>query len=114
MRKFGLLALGLVLLGAALGTFGYRWIYEPQRAARVVQQAPQGAARGLQGPADARQRPQGGAQKQTQTQVSGFQVFEIALNVANVLVGLIGIWLAVRSVRGSPRGSEAAFRDDRR
>lgn len=100
MRKFALVVLGLALLAGALTFAAYRFLPGLQSssvsvASRSVQSAPTASAR----------RPEPG--------LSGFATFEMALNVANVLVGIIGIWLTMRGIRAERRAETMALRRER-
>ena len=90
MRRLLFVLLGLVLLGGAIGTFSYRWFVEPSRTTQVIRP---GAAPSTRGATEAQRRDPRGQQ------VSAYNTFEIALNVANLVVGVVGIWLAVSGVR---------------
>ena len=100
MRRL-LVVLGLMLLLTAAGTFGYRWFQEPGRYARHQPDA-SGSWRGpsersggwrndRSGPSAGRNSKSGG--------LNGLRLFEIVIDLLNVVVGLVGIWLAVMGVR---------------
>lgn len=98
MTKLGI-AIGVFLLGAAIVLFGYRWHYQPNwgrthSVSHESRNAPSGAATRSAQPQGKQTAPQPAA-----SQPSGFQLFEAGLNIANVLVGIIGIWLMMRSGR---------------
>ncbi len=91
---------------------GYRFIYEPQRAAQGDRPVA-GASRSVQ-PAPSAPTARSAPTPATKPpQISGFQIFEISLNLANVLVGALGIWLTVRGLRSQPPVETAALRRDR-
>jgi hypothetical protein len=98
MRKVAVL-LGLLLLAGAAGMFGYRWLYEPARSARLQQHAPW-SQRGLSelrsGP---RERDGGWRQSSRGQALSGVQLFELVIDLLNVVVGAVGIWLAIIGMR---------------
>lgn len=99
MRKLLVVLLGLLLLAGAVGAFSYRWVIEPSRTAaqatRPLASSPQTRALPTAPSASASRQPA------PQQKVSAFNIFEIALNVANLLVGGIGIWLAMRGMRAT-------------
>ncbi len=102
MRKFAYIVLGLALLAGALTFAAYRFLPGLQStsvsvASRSVQSASPSA--------EARRRPEPG--------LSGLATFEMALNVANVIVGIIGIWLTMRGIRAERRAETMALRRER-
>lgn len=97
MGRVGRVVLGLALLAGALGFAGYRHLASQQSTA--VRTAPTSASRSIQTappPASARSKPD------NQT-LSGVQIFEMGLNVANVVVGLLGIWMTMRGFKAERR-----------
>ncbi len=108
MRKFGYIVLGLALLVGALSVAGYRHLL-PQSAS-FSKSAPVGANRSVSAPPAASPR---GSKTDNQS-LSGVQIFEMGLNVANVVVGLLGIWMTMRGFRAERRAEQAmAMRSDR-
>ena len=124
MRKFGLIAIGLVIAGGASGMFGYRWFIEPQPRGVLFGHKP--ALQQAQGSSDPRTRsigvpaprrqsdgqgaalstPQPGASTAAKGAVTpnasapgGWHLFETALNIANVVVGILGIWMTIVGIR---------------
>ncbi|MET0569303.1 MAG: hypothetical protein ABWZ74_09520 [Hyphomicrobiaceae bacterium] len=98
MRRV-MVVLGLVLLLAAAGTFGYRWFHEPGRYAGRQHTSP-GGWRGVSEPRsggwrDNRSEPSSGRGGG----VSGLRLFEIVVDLLNIVVGVGGIWLAIIGVR---------------
>jgi hypothetical protein len=102
MRKLPVL-LGLLLLLGALAMLGYRWLGEPARHGRF-QNAPTAARDYSPAPGDRGSRSwRGGGGRGT----SGFQIFEIVIDILNVVVGVVGIWLAVVGMRMQRAGAAA-------
>ena len=100
MRKLLFLALGLLLIAGAIGAGYFRHVHEPRTSSRTVASAPQGATRSAQPQTTTRptqSRPS--AQQPASQQFSGFQLFDTIVNVLNVVVGLVGIWMAVVGMR---------------
>jgi hypothetical protein len=93
MRKV-LLWLGVLLVLGAAGLFAHRWIVEPVRHGRSEQSRgvsdQRGPWRDTGGPRTSGRRDRG---------PSGLQVFEIVIDLLNVVVGIVGIWLAVLGMR---------------
>jgi hypothetical protein len=113
MRKL-LVGLGLLLLVSAAGTFGYRWLSEPARYARNQSHAP-GAWRGYSEPrAEPRQRdggwrsPSGGGGGG----LRGLRLFEIVVDLLNIVIGAAGICLAVMGLRMQRAGQRSSLRTD--
>ncbi|MEZ5854876.1 MAG: hypothetical protein R3D67_09095 [Hyphomicrobiaceae bacterium] len=92
MKKTATIILGLALLIGAIAFAGYR--FSGANNASSSQ-----AARNLSPSA-----------KRTQT-MSGVQIFDMGLNIANVLVGVLGIWMTMRGMRAERRSM--AMRQDR-
>ena len=91
--------LGLVLLLGAAGMLSYRWFHEPARHARY-NPGPSGSWRGVFEPRagrDSRSEPSAG--RPGREDLSGLRLFEIVIDLLNVVVGIVGIWLAVVGVR---------------
>lgn len=97
MRKFMLL-LGLVLVLGAGGLLSYRWFPEPERHARYSP-GPSGSWRGEQRSGlDSRSEPSSGRTARGGG-LSSLRLFEIVIDLLNVVVGVVGIWLAVVGAR---------------
>jgi hypothetical protein len=97
MRKFTVL-LGLVLVLGAGGLLSYRWFPEPERHARYSP-GPSGGWRGEQRSGrDSRSEPSSGRTARGGG-LSSLHLFEIVIDLLNVVVGVVGIWLAVIGVR---------------
>lgn len=94
MRRFLFVILGLALLGGAAYFAAGRFGMLPPGIGlpgTVAQRAP-GAAPGVSA-----------QRRNTDTGTSSVQTFEMALNVANVLVGILGIWMTMRGMRADRR-----------
>lgn len=106
MRKRWYVVLGLALLVGALSFAGYRHL--PQ-SANTSKAAP-AANRSVQLPsAQNSQRT-----RNDNSSLSGIQIFEMGLNIANVVVGVLGIWMTMRGFRAERRAEQAmALRRDR-
>ena len=93
MRKV-LLWVGVLLVLGSGARFAQRWIVEPARHGRYEQSRgfsdQRGAGRDERGQRNSGRRDRG---------VSGLQVFEIVVDLLNVVVGVVGIWLAVLGMR---------------
>ena len=102
MRKFGFVLLGLMILGLSVGAFGYRWFYEPQQQGRVYG-APKSQTRSLpadRSPSRSANTPSRGGQTTTTTAATeSWHLFEVALNIMNVVVGVLGIWMTMVGMR---------------
>lgn len=117
MRKIGVLLLGLVLVAGAASMFGYRWVHQSSRmAAARYESAP------APGAGDSRRNvlteQRGGRPTQAPRGRDGgsgkldWMSVDVVLNALNVLVGVIGIWLAWLGLR--MQQTMAAFQADRR
>ena len=92
MRKLFLVLLGLIMFAGAATVFAYRWVGTSWVASRSA--SPQPGARSA--------APQAAPDRRvTRDRNSGqaFATFEILLNIANLLVGVVGIWLAISGMR---------------
>ncbi len=103
MSKVGLVLLGILLAVGAFSFGGYRHVYKPhfERSATSSQAKPgqvPAATRGVQ-PAQ-RPGPAGGQTTSSgASSISTAQMFDWGLNIANLLVGVIGIGMAMRGMR---------------
>ncbi len=90
MRKV-ILWLGILLVLGAAGLFAQRWVVEPARHGRYEQ------SRGFA----ERGRDEGGSRRPARREraPNGLQIFEIVVDLLNVVVGIVGIWLAVLGMR---------------
>lgn len=93
MRKM-ILWLGVLLVLGAAGLFAQRWIVEPARHGRYEQSRgfsdQRGSGRDGGGSRTSGRRDRG---------PSSLQLFEIVIDLLNVVVGVVGIWLAVLGMR---------------
>lgn len=112
MRKLTVV-LGLLLLVGAAGTFGYRWLHEPSRYARNHTYSP-GASRGYGEPRWGSRERDGGGWRQNGggRGLSGLRLFEIVIDLLNVVVGGIGIWLAIVGMRMQRAAQRTSLRTD--
>jgi len=105
MRKVAML-LGLVLVLGASGLFVQRWLIDPGAHGRH-ERASRGGAEPRWGDngrgRDARETrgPSGGRN----TGPNGLQVAEMVIDILNVVVGVVGIWLAILGMRMHRKGS---------
>jgi hypothetical protein len=99
MRKVSLW-LGILLVLGAAGLFAQRWLVEPARHGRYEQSRGFAEPRGRDGggPRNPGRRDRG---------PSGVQMFEIVIDLLNVVVGIVGIWLALLGMR-LQRANEAS------
>jgi len=105
MRKV-IVWLGILLVLGAAGLFAQRWIVEPAKHGRYEQSRGFAEQRGRDGggPRNPGRRDRG---------PNGLQLFEIVIDLLNVVVGIVGIWLAVLGMRlqranGAPRAGSRA------
>jgi hypothetical protein len=92
MRK-ALLWVGVLLALGAGALFAQRWIVEPAKHGRYEQSrgfSDQRGGRDGGGPRTSGRRDRG---------PNGLQLFEIVIDLLNVVVGVVGIWLAVIGMR---------------
>lgn len=107
MRKIGLILLGLLLTAGGLGFLTYREVREPHRWRATQAQRDAGpAARGFDGRSSIRPETgtadrgyRGRSDRGQDRHAAGWSVFQMVIDVMNVLVGIIGISLAVFGVR---------------
>lgn len=92
MRKM-FLCLGILLVLGAGALFAQRWIVEPAKHGRYEQSRGVSEQRGFG--RDGGQRSPGRRDRGP----SGLQLFEIVIDLLNVVVGIVGIWLAVLGMR---------------
>jgi hypothetical protein len=95
MSRRGSLFVGLVLLCGALTFAGYRNLL-PITSNQSKFSTPAPATRSISPQA-------GGSSSGSKSGLSGLQVFELGLNAANVLVGILGIWMTMRGMRAERR-----------
>ena len=105
MRRLTYLIVGVVLLAAAAGVLGYRlmnepawqeryaWLLERESAAEAVR--PQGGDN-----AQVRSMARRGEDRQSaREQLNNMKLLQLGLDIANVLVGIIGIYLTLSGMR---------------
>ncbi|HRD76604.1 MAG TPA: hypothetical protein PK264_11790 [Hyphomicrobiaceae bacterium] len=104
MRKMLFVLLGLVLIGGAIGNFAYRSLYSTERA-RTALSAPSAGAPADRGRSYIPERPPT-SRTTTGTPGSGGGLmsglwgnFEMVINILNVLVGILGIWMTMIGMR---------------
>jgi hypothetical protein len=98
MRKLTVV-LGLLLLVGAAGTFGYRWL-DARGGYSRYQHPSAGVPRSSSGERRATPREGGGWRRNGDSRgLSGLQFLEIVIDLLNVVVGGVGIWLAVMGMR---------------
>lgn len=95
MRKV-ILWFGVLLALGAAGLFVQRWVVEPAKHGRYQQQS-----RGISEQRPAGRNGGGGPRDSTRRNSgpSSLQLFEIVIDLLNVVVGIVGIWLAVLGMR---------------
>lgn len=90
MSKFIWILLGLVLVGGAVALGGYRNFYEPNQRTRSVASAPSAS----------RSAPPVSTQRAPQSASQGASLnFDTVVNVLNVVVGIVGIWMTFAGMR---------------
>ncbi|MEO1207661.1 MAG: hypothetical protein AAFV45_15140 [Pseudomonadota bacterium] len=113
MAKAFWIFLGLLLIAGAIGAMGYRLTQSPDLLSKYermietqTEPAPTTSAPKTRSATPQEVAPQGadGIQSDapvasTEKRVDNFKMLEIALDVGNILVGLIGIYLAVSGMR---------------
>ena len=101
MRKILWVLLGLVIFAGAVSLAGYRHVYEPQHRARNAASTPAAAppaTRGLQQTPPAVARAPATAPTTTTTAIN-WTSFETLVNIANLVVGLLGIYMTIAGMR---------------
>lgn len=105
MRKTMYILLGLLLVGGAIGLFVYRQSVL-QEAMTIEQTAETEAAEPAPAPSTDRRAEQKERRQMRKAErissrrdAGNLRWFEMVLNVANIAVGLVGIWLAVAGTR---------------
>ena len=100
MRRLGYILLGVVLLAGAAGVLGYRLQNEPSLTARYSWLAGEENTARPTAPAtesfSASRREDGREfRRSPRDEGSSMKLVELGLDVANVVVGLVGIWLTL-------------------
>ena len=107
MRKLGYLVLGLALLVGALSLAGYRHLPNGFGASKSVTATNRSTSPQIS------QSAKSGGQSGNQS-FSAVQIFDMGLNLANVVVGVLGIWMTMRGFRAERRAEVTlALRRDR-
>lgn len=112
MRRIAYVFVGIVLFAAAAGVLGYRLVNEPafleryswvigeENAASPQQHAPEAMSpQGGDRPSMQTQARRGDDRRSPREQLNNMKFFELGLDVANVLVGVIGIYLTLSGIR---------------
>ncbi len=111
MRKSIYILLGLLMIAGAAGSAYYLNVATSkssrQESNQQAARAPQSATRGMPGPTD--QRPQSASKPAP----SRFQVFDTVVNILNVVVGLVGIYLSIAGIRMQRQAQAMSMRGER-
>jgi len=110
MKKAALVLLGLLLFAGAAGTLGYRLFLEPEAGLSSRGEDLRSGTRGAFATKSEPRAAQSAQDRQAwrslrennryyRPQYGGLQMFSLVMDVVNVFVGLIGIWLALWGVR---------------
>lgn len=109
MRRFAYVFVGLILFAAAAGVLGYRLMNEPAWQERYAWLMGKENAASPQDPAAEAMRPQGGDDAQMRSLArrgedrrsarDQFKLLQLGLDIANVLVGVVGIYLTLNGMR---------------
>lgn len=103
MSKVVIVLLGLALLAGAASVAGYRYLARSEQTAAVRPGAPQNATRGPAREALPGRQPDGARPpvRPGREQFSAYSVLELALDLINAIVGLVGIFVAILGLRMS-------------
>ena len=114
MRKFALILIGIVLIAACVGYVGWRIHDDPNLLERYERSFSGAVENQSDGSVDAgpdTNNEDGAARAARSAEQkaprNALKLFEIVLDFANVIVGLIGIWLAVSGMRMRARANDA-------
>jgi hypothetical protein len=105
MRKTGFVLLGLLLVAGAIGTFSYRSLYLPHKARTTFAAPSAGAPAADRGRSyiperDPTNRTTSGAPRPSGGILNGmWGNVEMVINVLNVVVGVLGIWMTMIGMR---------------
>lgn len=105
MRKFAYVFVGVVLFAAAAGVLGYRLMNEPawqERYAWLMGQDPAAETIRPQGGDNAEVRGlarRGEDRQSAREQLNNMKLLQLGLDIANVLVGIVGIYLTLSGMR---------------
>jgi hypothetical protein len=110
MRKSIYILLGLLMIAGAAGSAYYLNIAAPkssrQESNQQATRAPQSATRGVPSPSDR-------TTSASKPAPSGFQMFDTIVNILNVVVGLVGIYLSVAGIRMQRQAQAMSLRSER-
>jgi uncharacterized membrane protein len=101
MRKLLVVIIGLMLFAGAIGALTYRVFVEPQRVAKTLQQLPPPIVTPV--PREMKIVPppvmKSAPRPEITARFDGWHLFEVVLNVLNVVVGVLGIWMTIVGIR---------------
>ncbi len=100
MRKLLVVIIGLMLFAGAVGALTYRVFVEPQRIAQIKRQLPPPVVVPL--PREMKVIPPPVTKPTTRAEAArldGWHLFEVGLNILNVVVGVLGIWMTIAGMR---------------
>ena len=111
MRKSTYILLGLLMIAGAAGSAYYLNIAAPkasrQESNQQAARAPQPSTRGLPNTTDQR------TQTAAKPTPSSFQMFDTVVNILNVIVGLVGIYLSIAGIRMQRQAQAMSLRNER-
>ena len=106
MRKFIYVIFGLMIFLGAAGLLYTRQMQVVEGDAPAVSQAePSSTTRGLTPDRRVSQRRYDRGLDQYKTQDGGWKIFEAAIDILNIVVGIIGIGLALSGMRARREGN---------
>ena len=111
MRKSIYILLGLLMVGGAAGS-AYFLNIAVQKSSRQesnqhTARGPQPTTRGMPSPSDQR------TQSASKPAPSRFQMFDTIVNILNVVVGLVGIYLSIAGIRMQRQAQAMTLRSER-
>ena len=100
MRTLNWIVVGVLIAVGAIGIASYRHYLEPQRRTQIIQPS----AVGTPTASIVRRTSSSDATRTTPLRVrdttrAGWQAFEMVVNVLNVVVGVLGIWMTFYGLR---------------
>lgn len=103
MSKVVIVLLGLALMAGAAGVAGYRYLVRTDQTSTVRPGVSQNATRGPARESSPGRQPDGARPpiRPGREQFSGYSVLELALDLINAIVGLVGIFVAILGMRMS-------------
>ncbi len=118
MSKSGMIIVGLLLFAAAIGALGYRIMSDPEQTAAyrsIFQRAPSGSGSSAPSqdlsrdrraaPDETRATRRSTRKAQRRARNRNLKFFELIIDILNVVVGLIGIGLAIWGMRARARST---------